>query len=107
MVQVIERAEGRYDLREVEFGEVIGRCTPERVVLECDCRARLILDGYVSVRRPLIEGGALECGLCGERLVLTRTATRREHTTTEYSWLEACLERIEGKEARHEYYARL
>jgi cold shock CspA family protein len=24
-----------------------------------------------------------------------------------YSWLDDCLERLEGKEARHEYYARL
>ena len=33
MLEVIERAEGRYDAREVEFGTVYRRC-PEGVVAE-------------------------------------------------------------------------
>ena len=36
MVTVIERTEGRYEVLEVEFGEVY-RWLPERVVVECEC----------------------------------------------------------------------
>lgn len=103
MIQVIERTGRHYDVREVESDGVRGRRPPERVVLECNCRARLVLDGRMSAWYSGL--GALECGVCGGRLVIAaRTAARHEHR---YSWLEDYLERLEGKEARHKYYARL
>ncbi len=43
---------------------------------------------------------------CGERLVIG-TAAESPKDERRYSWLEDCLERLEGKEARREYYARL
>ncbi len=116
-MEVIERTEGRYDVRELEFGEVRERLSLERVVLECDCRARLVLDGHAAARYSRIE--VLECGVCGGRFVLTRMAAdrgctivgrreaRRPEKEHRYSWLEDYLERLEGKEARREYYARL
>lgn len=42
MVGVIERAEGRYEVQDVEFGRVY-RWRPERVVVECDCGERAAL----------------------------------------------------------------
>lgn len=105
MVQVIERAEGRYDLREVEFGGVTEKGSLEHVVLECGCRARMVLDGHGSIRHPLTRSGVLECGVCGERFVITRVTA--QGLEERYSWLEDGLPRLAGKEARQEYYARL
>jgi hypothetical protein len=88
VVQVIERAAWRYEAQDEGFGRVY-RWYPGYVVIECEC---------------------------GERLTLTDSITGYErgadHATTvqearSYSWLEYCLERLEGKEAREEYYARL
>jgi hypothetical protein len=103
VMQVIERTGKHHDVREGEFDRVRGQRLPERVVLECNCRARLVLDGRMSAWHSGF--GALECGVCGGRFVVAaRTAAHHEHR---YSWLEGCLERLEGKEARHKYYARL
>jgi len=52
---------------------------------------------------------------CVERLILTHSIAASEGsaasaTTVQedrYSWVEDCLERLEGTEARQEYYARL
>ncbi len=92
----------------------------ERVVLECNCGERLILISPVAVRHS--ERVLLECS-CGERFTLTGCVTVREPEEVvahggywearspgeerRYSWLEDCRERLEGKEAREEYYARL
>ncbi len=88
------------------------------VFLDCNCGERLVLIGPMSLRR---SGRVLEC-VCGERFTLAgRVAVRgyddheviehREARSLEeerrYSWLEDCLEWLEGKEAREEYYARL
>lgn len=78
MVQVIEHTEGRYDVHEMEFGEVYGWRLLERVTLECGCRARLILDGRTFARCS--EGGVLKCGICGERFVLTQMTDHRVAT---------------------------
>lgn len=89
----------------------------ERVILECDCGERLVLTGPVIVRH---SGRVLECD-CGERFTLAgRLAVREPEVVAHrywevrgpeeerrYSWLEDCLEWLEGKEARQEYYARL
>jgi hypothetical protein len=42
MVRVIERSGGRYEVQEVEFGQVYKWC-PECVVVECDCGEMTIL----------------------------------------------------------------
>ncbi len=42
MTRVIERAEARYDAREVEYG-VVYRWCPASVVVECDCGERVTL----------------------------------------------------------------
>ncbi len=44
---------------------------------------------------------------CGERLVFVGTAAKSPKDECRYSWLEDYLERLEGKEVRREYYARL
>ena len=53
MLEVIERAEGRYDALEVEFGTVYRWC-PQGVVAECDCGERSILTVFMTT-----------CGECG------------------------------------------
>lgn len=89
----------------------------ERVVLECVCGERLILVGPVTVQQS--ESVLLECG-CGEKFTLAGRVTvrgpvaangyreaRNFEEEPRYSGLEGCLEWLEGKEARQEYYARL
>ena len=53
MATVIERAQGRYEVRAVEFGKVYRWC-PERVVVECDCGGRPAL----TLRRTTCGCGA-------------------------------------------------
>jgi hypothetical protein len=117
MVQVIERTEGRYDVGELGLGQVRGWRPLGCVVLECDCRARLILDGHAFARFWGL--GVPSCGVCGGKFISTPLPSERGRAASgwreaqspeeeaRYSWLEGRLERIEGKEARHEYYARL
>ena len=70
MVQVIERVGGRHaDVWEIGFGGVRGGRSLERVVLRCNCRAKLVLGGHVLVHCVRLDG--LECGICGERFVLS------------------------------------
>ena len=69
-MKAIERTEGRYDVWEKELGEVRRWRSPERVVLECGCRVRLVLDGHASFWH---EGnGVSKCGFCGARFILVR-----------------------------------
>ena len=99
------------DVRVGERGSRVRRSG--RIVLECDCGERLILIGPMAVRR---SGRVLEC-LCGERFTLAgrvadqdvtgHLCARSPEEEHGYSWLEDCLEWLEGKEARQEYYARL
>jgi hypothetical protein len=74
VVQVIERTEVRYDVREGELGEVTGWCFSGPLALECNCRATLILDGEPAIRHAGLWD--LECGVCGERF--RRTEAPRE-----------------------------
>lgn len=69
VVQVIECAERRYEVRE-ECVKVRGWHSPEHVVLECSCRARLILNEQELIRGGQIDG--LECGICGREFVVAR-----------------------------------
>ena len=116
MAQVSEHLEGCYGAQGALIGKV-REWNSERLVLECDCRSRLVLVGRATMSRS--ERDHLECGVCGEKFVRVRMVDRRSHAKAErrgtsgseqerrYSWLEAWLERLEGKEARQDYYARL
>jgi cold shock CspA family protein len=57
-----------------------------------------------SEARPLEEGGEVryEVKRSGDRLRPTNVSR-----SLCYSWRDDCLERLEGKEARHKYYGRL
>jgi CspA family cold shock protein len=69
----------------------------------------------IHVRREHIVGDGAELLEKGDRVTYdmsedakglwARNVTREEQRC--YSWRDDCLERHEGKEARHEYYARL
>jgi cold shock protein len=69
----------------------------------------------VHVRREHIVGDGAELLEKGDRVTYdmsedakglwARNVSREEQRR--YSWRDDCLERHEGKEARHEYYARL
>jgi hypothetical protein len=74
VVQVIERTEVRYDVRERELGEVTEWCSLGPLALECNCRATLVLDSETVIRHAGL--GDLECGVCGERF--RRTEAPRE-----------------------------
>ena len=89
----------------------------ECVILECVCGERFILVGPVAVQQS--ESVLLECD-CGEKFTLAGRVTVHGPDATygyreardfeeepRYSGLEGCLEWLEGKEARQEYYARL
>jgi hypothetical protein len=57
-VGVIERAEGRYEVQDVEFGRVYKWC-PERVVVECDCGERAILTASETTCRCGVDHSAV------------------------------------------------
>lgn len=80
-----------------------------RIVLECSCGEKLVIAGPVTIRR---SGRVLQCD-CGEKFTLAGRMSILDHDGVtryqqrRYSWLKDCLERLEGKEARQEYYVRL
>ena len=86
-MKVIERVEGNYEAREVKFGKLHGRL-PEMITFECECGRMITLDSFVADE--------------GKRGADDTSAVRED-----YSWLDDCREWLEGKEARHGYYARL
>lgn len=87
----------------------------ERLVFECGCGEKILLGGPLFVRR---SGSVLECD-CGERFIVSGCVTVRAVSERDIqkiqnsgekrrcAWLEDCLERLEGREAREEYYMRL
>ena len=82
----IEGVEDHYETQETPFGKLHGR-RPKLIVAERERGGRVALSslppgGCETDKAPAIQE---------ER----------------YSWLDDCLVRLEGKEARHEYYARL
>jgi hypothetical protein len=79
-VQVIERPGGRYEVRGGEFDEALGQRFPMRIVLKCNCRARLVLEGHRSIRRAELD--LLACGVCGEKFVVTLAGDRCGHSAT-------------------------
>ncbi len=89
-MKVTERVEDHHETQEeVPFGKLHRRRRPEMIVVECECGRRQTLTGVMPGE--------------GERGSYSMSAVREGH----YSWLNDCLEWLEGKEARHEYYARL
>ena len=82
----------------ISFAKVLAE-DPERIVLECDCSAKLVLSSWTVAW--LLWDDSLECGVCGKEFIIRGMVSQR------HSWMENYLERLEGKEARHEYYARL
>ncbi len=89
-MKVIERVEGHYENQEeVPFVRLHRRRQSEMIVVECECGRRLTIDDFLPGE--------------GERGAADTPAVRGDR----YSWLNDCLEWLEGKEARHEYYARL
>lgn len=60
MVRVIERSGGRYEVQDVEFGQVYKWC-PECVVIECDC-------GEMTILTP----SAATCGCGADHAALVR-----------------------------------
>ena len=72
----------------------------ESLVLECDCKAKLVLGSYVVAQ--LLWYDRFECGACGKGFLITEMVSHGY-----YSWMEDYLEQLEGKQARQEYYTRL
>jgi hypothetical protein len=60
VAKVIERAQARYEVQEVEYGRVYRWC-PETIVVECDCGKRSIFE-----RSELIASEA-RCGQCDKK----------------------------------------
>lgn len=88
-MKVIERGGGHHEAHEeAPFGRLRRRKRPEMIVVECECGRKLTVG---------VTPGE------GERGADDVPAVREGR----YSWLDDCLEWLEGKEARHEYYARL
>jgi len=80
---MIKPVEGYHEAPEMPFGRLYHEVEPE-----------------YSKRPTLATGFMPSEGECGADI----TPTIREER---YSWLDSCLQGLEGKEARHEYYARL
>ena len=85
-MKVIESVEDHYEAQEAPFGK-LHRRRPEMNVAECECGGRLALSSFPPGGRGTDKAPAIQ--------------------ENRYSWLDDCLEWLEGKEARHEYYARL
>ncbi len=83
MVRVIERSGGRYEVQEVEFGQVYKWC-PECVVVECDCGEMTILTPSMATCRcgadytALVRGEHVARRLGDEALHPWRYAKDRE-----------------------------
>ncbi|MDP8950724.1 MAG: hypothetical protein M3N18_00490 [Actinomycetota bacterium] len=81
MAWVSEYLDKRHQAQDVLFGRVRERGL-RHVGLECNCGARLVFSGRVAVRYS--EQDHLECGVCGERFVLARMVTHRDHALSEH-----------------------
>ena len=69
MLRVTERTGGKHETREAPLGETGKLSSSLRcIVLECNCRARLVLGGGVSIGRWGLDH--LQCGVCGETFVV-------------------------------------
>ncbi len=76
MVTVIERTEGRYEVQEVEFGEV-HRWLPERVVVECGCGRTLSLTASEAT---------CDCGADHAAIVREEVSAKRIGNSPPHPW---------------------
>ena|SRR5215211_4346772 len=77
----------------------------ESLVLECDCKAKLVLGNRVVALllcHDRFDHDWFVCRGCGQGFIITGIVSHRY-----YSWMEDQRERLEGKEAREAYYARI
>ena len=70
VAKVIECAQGRYEVQDVEFGKVY-KWRPERVVVECGCGERLYLNASTTT-------SCKECTTDHAHTVRAELADRRE-----------------------------
>ena len=100
MARVVNRPRASDKATEnIPFDKVLAE-DPERIVLECDCQAKLVLGSWTVAW--LLLDDSFECNVCGKEFIIRGMVSQRHS-----SWIEDYLERLDGKEARHEYYARL
>jgi hypothetical protein len=74
MVKVIERSGGRYEIQDVEFGQVYKWC-PECVVVECDCGEKTILTPSAAI----CQCGADHIALVRGKLVARQLGDKALH----------------------------
>lgn len=75
MTNTLERAEGHYEVQEVELGKVCRWC-PGRIEIECECGQRLLLTATSSTACP--RCGADHAAILREKLHARRS--RRDDT---------------------------
>ena len=72
--KVIERVQPRYDVQEVEFGQVY-KWRPERIVVECRCGQRLSLTASTT-----------SCAACGtDHELAVKEATKADGRQSDYT----------------------
>ncbi|MDX6379817.1 MAG: hypothetical protein QOI57_841 [Rubrobacteraceae bacterium] len=76
MATVIERSGGRYEVQDVEFGQVYKWC-PECVVVECDC-------GEVTILIPSVP--TCQCGADHTALVRGELVARQSGDKALHPW---------------------
>ena len=76
-MQIIERTEGHYDVREVEFGKVYKWC-PECVLVECDCGETPTLTSF--------ETTCAWCGVDHAAVVWEELAVRQLEDEAVHPW---------------------
>lgn len=76
MAKVIERSGGRYEVQEVEFGQVYKWC-PECVVIECDC-------GEMTILTP--SAATCRCGADHVDLVRGKLVARQSEEEALHPW---------------------
>jgi hypothetical protein len=77
VAKVIECAQARYEVQDVEFGKVY-KWRPERVVVECGCGERLYLNSSMT--------SCKECSTDHAHTVRGELADRRERDEVLHPW---------------------
>jgi hypothetical protein len=79
VVRIVKRIEGCYETQKVESGRVYRWC-PECIVVECDCRKRLILTASVTI--------CDECGTDHAAVVREELTARRLADDKAARWVD-------------------
>jgi hypothetical protein len=77
MAKVIECAQARYEVQDVEFGKVY-KWRPERIVVECQCGQRLSLTASTT--------SCVECGTDHELVVKEASTEGHQSDQTLHPW---------------------